>query len=270
MCHYFHPLTKNSGYSNLDDYSEKISKIFEKKNFYIMQSVAPGSKDQDPSAKALAQAAITAALTSNWKEAVSINEKILLKTKDDVEALNRLARAYSCMGEIQKAQKTYKKVLEIDPYNIIALKNMDKISKTNGALQNTNGHLITNSNSQTNLSSVFLYEPGKTKIVSLLNLAPASQLATLNCGDKLEINPKNHSISVSTQSGVYLGAFPDDLAHRLISLIGGGNQYEAYIKCVTPKILTIFIREVVRSPKFINQPSFQTQNSNFFDEREVA
>ncbi len=224
-------------------------------------SVAAAKNSQDPDI--LATAAITAALASHWQEAVKINEKILTSANNDVEALNRLARARVCLGETTKAQKTYKKVLEIDPYNIIALKNMEKLGKTNG-ISKTNGA------ANINLSQVFLYEPGKTKLVNLLNLAPPTILASLNCGDQVKLNPKNHSISIISENGTYLGAFPDDFAHRLLSLISGGNQYEVYVKSATLKTLTVLIRETERSVKFANQPSFQSQNSNFFNEKDLA
>lgn len=233
-----------------------------------------GANQQDSDSESLARAAIAAALCADWHQAVKINEKILNLSKNNVEALNRLGRAYLCLGGVAKASKTYKKVLELDPYNIIALKNIEKLAKTDGSLREasqTNG--ISKSyagGAQVNLSQVFLYEPGKTKLVNLLNLAPPSVLASLNCGDQVKINPKNHGITVTNSFETYLGAFPDDLAHRLLSLISGGNLYEAYVKSAGLKTLTIFIREIQRSQKFANQPSFQTQNSNYIDTEPTA
>lgn len=228
------------------------------------------SKDSatDANPQFLAQAAITAAITGAWQEAVKLNEKILTSDSINIEALNRLARAQTCTGQALKAQKTYKKVLELDPYNVIAQKNLEKLQRTVPA-----GVKLTNGIDQTanlvptiNLSQIFLDEPGKTKIVNLLNLAPPSTLATLNCGDQLVLNPKNHSIVITSQSGTYLGAFPDDLAHRLIAFISGGNRYEAYVKNATIKNLAIFVRETQRSAKFGNQPSFHAHSSLFDEE----
>lgn len=211
----------------------------------------------------LTQLAIEAAISQNWEIAEKINEKILTFDKSNTEALNRLARSLVCCGNYTKAQKTYKKVLELDPYNIIAKKNLEKLVKTpslntNGKLK-TNGHTHLNGNGtiQQNLSTVFLFEPGKTKTINLLNLAQPTTLASLNCGDSLDIVPKKHSIVITDKDGTYLGALPDDLSHRLISLIEGGNKYEAFVKFATTKSLTIFIREVERSVKYTNQPSFQ-------------
>ncbi|MBI2327334.1 hypothetical protein HYU92_03340 [Candidatus Curtissbacteria bacterium] len=199
----------------------------------------------------LAHLAIATAMENNWHEALKINQKILSSEKDNVEALNRLARAYTCIGETHKAEKTYKKVLGIDPHNIIAKKNLDKVIKSNG-----NGH-TSGKTQQANLSQIFIYEPGKTKLINLLNLAPPQVLATLNCGDELTLNPKRHAVTIATGDGNYLGALPDDLAHRLLTFIAEGNKYEVYVKCATTKILTVLIKETYRSDKFLNQPSFQ-------------
>ena len=214
--------------------------------------------------ESLAQAAIAAALSQNWQQAAKINEKIILLDSENVEALNRLARAQACLGHRKLAEKTYKKVLEIDPYNIIALKNMEKLTKANGGgLTLTLDPSLAQNQGNTNLSRVFLDEPGKTKLVSLLNLAPPSTLAALSCGDQLILKCKNHAISVSSNGGTYLGAFPDDLAHRLLGFISGGNQYEAYVKSSSTKNLTIIVRETLRSEKFGNQPSFASRASIF-------
>lgn len=212
----------------------------------------------------LTQMAVDAALSSNWSEAASINEKIISLDTTDLEALNRLAHAYVCLGNKDKAKSTYNKVLQADPYNIIATKNIDKISKMNG-------HTITSGQPNGNLSDIFLFEPGKTKIINLLNLAPPAILANLNCGDKLTLIQKRHSVTINSLDGTYLGALPDDLAHRLIGFITGGNKYEAYVKCATPKVLTVFIRESERAAKFTNQPSFADGGKSIYtDDKDIV
>lgn len=216
----------------------------------------------------LAQAAILAALGSRWQEAITLNKRIISVEKDNVEALNRLARAYYFLGETNKSQKYYRRVLELDPYNIIAIKNLDKLAKSNRGMYNNdhvlNGNSLGQPDTAQKVSQIFLYEPGKTKLVTLLNLAPPATLATLSCSQQVYLNPKNHAITVLDYQRIYLGAFPDDLAHRLISLISQGYKYEAYVKCATTKMLAIFIKEVERSSKFAAQPSFQTKH--LFDE----
>jgi len=77
----------------------------------------------------LTQQAIYAAMSLNWENAIKINKKILKHSKTDIEALNRLAKAKICSGNMSEAQKIYKKVLTLDKFNIIARKNLNKISK---------------------------------------------------------------------------------------------------------------------------------------------
>jgi len=213
----------------------------------------------------LSQLAIKTALCGQWDDAVKINKKILKIDTTDINALNRLGHAYTSLGQKTKAKKIYKQILGIDPYNIIARKNMEKVARQNGQPNGGNG----NSQKETNNpSAVFLYEPGKTKIINLLNLAPPAVLCSLNCGDKILFNPKKHAISITTSDGIYLGALPDDLAHKLLTFMAGGNKYETYIKSVDSKILTIFIREIFRSEKFFNQPSFQDKRNPYLGEKE--
>ena len=229
-----------------------------------MTNLSPKKALSTQDVELLAQAAILTAMENRWNDAAKINQKILESQKDDVEALNRLAQALKRLGDHQKAEKTYRKVLEIDPHNIIAKKNLEKIAKSNG-----NGHTNGQSANSNNLSQIFIYEPGKTKLINLLNLAPPAILATLNCGDQLQMNLKRHALTMTTEGGIYLGALPDDLAHRLITFIGQGNMYETYVKCASTKILTVLIKEVYRASKFANQPSFQN-NFSPLDEKDLT
>lgn len=225
--------------------------------FKILQTIGEATEDIE----FLVRQAIACAMDNRWQEAIRINQKILLVKKGDIEALNRLAQAYCRLGHSQKAQKNYKRVLEIDPFNLIAHKNLDKLTKSRGI---TNGH--NGQTPPTNLTRIFLCEPGRTKLISLLNLAPPQILAGLNCGDRVILNPKKHAVTVTTIDGTYLGALADDLAHRLLYLITEGYQYEAYVKCATTKQLTVFIKETKRSPKFANQPSFQISPNQLHQE----
>lgn len=252
LCHIFHLLTPNYLYFNVDSLYSMADSVREVQNL-----------------ESLTTDAIDAASCLNWKKAAQLNEKILALSKSDVEAINRLARAQVCLGRRLQAEKLYKKALEIDPFNIIAKKNLEKIVKSDRSSAPSAGSTLNGHNQNLNLGSLFLFEPGKTKLVNLLNLAPPSILATLNCGDEVKIYPKNHAVTICDLHNVYLGALPDDLAHRLITLIAGGNKFDAYVKNATPKILSIFIREIFRSPRFASQPSFQ-HKLTYMDESEAA
>jgi tetratricopeptide (TPR) repeat protein len=214
---------------------------------YTLQLMA-----EDSSISLLQRQAIDAALSCEWRNALDLNSRLLELVPDNVEGMNRLAKAYCELGEYSQAKKIYEQVLKIDAYNSIAQKNLKKVAsyKKNGTPQSSNGNGIPLS------PSLFLQEPGVTKLVSLIKVAEPNRLLTLSNGSMVNIVPKNRGVSVTDGNNQYLGALPDDIAHHLLKLIKGGNKYIALIKSVKPNGLTILLREVYRSKKFKNQASF--------------
>lgn len=194
--------------------------------------------------------AIEAALKCDWAAAVSANTKLLKNDPSDIDCLNRLGKAYLESGENKKAVTFFRKVLKIDKYNPIAAKNLVRA-------QGLKQPAKTASRAATN----FLEEPGKTKLVTLVNVAPATILLKQDHADSLTLLPKRHTVIVQDSQDNYLGALPDDLGHRLGILMKGGNRYEAIAKSVTRNSIVVFIRELVRAKKFHNTPSFLTTNT---------
>ncbi|GAF77203.1 unnamed protein product, partial [marine sediment metagenome] len=76
--------------------------------------------------------AIALAMEGRWREAVAANESILENYPDDVDACNRLGRAYMELGEFSLARKAYSRAKELDPYNAIAEKNLRRLSHLRG------------------------------------------------------------------------------------------------------------------------------------------
>ncbi|OGM21587.1 hypothetical protein A2955_04185 [Candidatus Woesebacteria bacterium RIFCSPLOWO2_01_FULL_37_19] len=202
----------------------------------------------------LAQDAISNALKGNWKKAVIINKKILETDPDNVDALNRLCKAYAELGNILKAKKTARIVLKKDQFNNIAKKTLEKLN----ALKK----LDINSSPPTK-PDVFIEEPGKTKIFSLLHLGDNTMMAKLDAGDEILINHHSHRVSANTIDGKYIGKLPDDLSARLKKLIGLGYSYKAVIKSADKKDVKILIRETYRSKKHIDFPSFPPEKIEY-------
>lgn len=200
----------------------------------------------------LTQLAIDAALDSRWNEALKLNKQIIREDPQNIDALNRQARVYMEMGKINLARKYYSEVLKIDPYHPIAVKNL-KIVKAFKAKKGPQPYL--NGNNKLS-ASLFLQEPGKTKIVTLLNVAEPQKLSQAFCGMKVEIIIRNRKITVVDCFGNYLGVLPDDISFRILRFIRGGNKYELFIKAIKVNGLSVLIKEVLRSKKFKNQPSF--------------
>lgn len=207
--------------------------------------------DNSPQSSNLPQQAIDAALDSRWDEALKINKNIIKLDSQNVDALNRQARAYMELGKPNLAKKYYSEALKIDPYNPIAQKNL-KIMKSFKAKGQDSPSCGINKLS----ASLFLQEPGKTKMVNLLKVAEPQKLSHAFCGMKVEMVVKNRKITIIDQSGNYLGVLPDDISHHLTRLFKGGNKYDLFIKSVRVNSLSVLIKETFRSKRFKNQPSF--------------
>lgn len=195
----------------------------------------------------LAQKSIDLALKGSWEEAIKINKEILKETSEDTDTLNRLAKAYFENGNTSFAVKTCQKIIKIDSFNSIALKNLSR-------WKSVKKHVPCSVHSSKPTS--FIEESGKTKIVTLLNLGDAKIISTLNTCDEVFLNAHTHRVSLTTEDGKYIGRLPDDLALRIRRLISLGNAYQSFIKSVDQKEIKIFIKEVQKSQKSKNIPSF--------------
>lgn len=216
--------------------------------------------DSNPNSQTLSYQAIDAAMNSRWDEALKLNKKIIKDDPKNIDALNRQARVYMEMGKLTLAKKHYSEVINIDPYNPIALKNLKIIKSFKSKGNESNG--VTPINGTTKLSaSLFLQEPGKTKIVNLLNVAEPQKLSKAFCGMSVLMLIKNRKIIVVDSEENYLGVIPDDVTHHLLRLLKGGNKYELYIKSIKVNGLSVLIKEIYRSKRFKNQPSF-LENTN--------
>ncbi|KKS96675.1 MAG: hypothetical protein UV73_C0009G0026 [Candidatus Gottesmanbacteria bacterium GW2011_GWA2_43_14] len=201
--------------------------------------------------------AISAALAQNWDLAIEINRNLLKDNKDDLETQCRLAYAYLQTGEFDKARKLYKKILSIDRYHSVAQKNYTKIaSMSNGRGKTACSERVS--------PSLFIEEPGKTKVIQLINLAPFKILSNLSIGDTVQLFPKKHAIEVRGPDKTYYGAMPDDITFRLLRFIDAGNTYLVCIKNIQKNFVSVFIREMSRGKKLKHQSSFSPANLKEF------
>ena len=198
--------------------------------------------------------AIQTALEGNWPNAISINKSLVKENPEDIDALNRLSFAYTITGKLKEAKSAYLKVLALDPLNPIALRNLKK-------LKDKNFNAAGNGNSNTHLNNNFLEEPGRTKVVELVNIAQPKFVEALRTGQSVELSVKRLKIFVLEQKQ-YIGVLPDDIARRLIKFIKGGCDYSAYIKSSSQHKVTIFIKEVKKTSKFKDQVSFTSTSEN--------
>lgn len=197
--------------------------------------------------------AIALAMQGLWKEAIVANRSLIENFPNDVDAYNRLGRAYLELGEYNQSREAYNKTVELDPYNTIAQKNLNRLS-----------HLGENKeNLESEFHKVepwhFIEETGKTGVVNLYHLAPGETLAEIVAGDMVHLKIEGASLIAQDDHGVYLGKVETKYGQRLIKLMKGGNRYTANVIRSTEEMMTLIIREVYQDPSQVGQFSFPSK-----------
>ncbi|QQG44140.1 MAG: tetratricopeptide repeat protein [Candidatus Roizmanbacteria bacterium] len=197
----------------------------------------------------LEQQAVDAAVTSNWKVAISLNKKILEADHDNLSACLRLGFANLQVKNIKEAKKYYNKALKIQPRNQVGIENLERIQilSEKGLKKAAAANLDPN---------LFLEVPGKTRTVTLVNLGQKKDLAELVVGQEIALKSKTRKVEARTVSGEYIGCLPDDLSKRLIFFLKAKSKYSAYIKESNLNKVIIFIKEILKGKKVLNYSSF--------------
>ena len=141
--------------------------------------------------------AIALAMQGRWKEAVAANKSLLDSFPNDVDAYNRLGRAYMELGEYSQAKEAYGRALQLDPYNTIAEKNLHRLSHLGEAMAGAEGGF-----NKVELHQ-FIEETGKAGVVNLYHLAPPQILARTVAGSKVNLKIDGSSLIVDNSRGEY-------------------------------------------------------------------
>jgi len=194
--------------------------------------------------------AIALAMEGRWREAVTANQDLIESFPNDVNAYNRLGRAYMELGEYSKAGEAYRRAIELDPYNAIAKKNLARLSRLGevaGGLQGDADKVE---------PQHFVEETGKAGVVNLYRLAPPEVLAKMVAGDRVQLKIDGSSLVVENARGEYLGQVEPGHEQRLIKLMEGGNKYSSAIVSSTEGLVTLIVREVYQDPAQAGRSSF--------------
>lgn len=197
--------------------------------------------------------AIKKALENNWQEAYSVNQQLLKDSPNDIDTLNRLAFSLVKLGRFEEAKKMYRKVVRIDKTNPIALKNLKKIDSM--TKQSMKKYQLRDKGTHVHLNDLFIEEAGKTKMVELKNVTDKKTLSLLQPGDPVALTLKRSKIFIQSNNK-YIGMLPDTVSMRLIPFVKSGSEYQAFIKSIDEKNVSVFIKETKKSGKFKNQLSF--------------
>jgi tetratricopeptide (TPR) repeat protein len=208
----------------------------------------------------LSKEAIDLALQGRWEEAEAVNKDIIEKFPTDVEAYNRLGRAFTELGDFDQAKQAYFKALNLDPENAIAKKNVARLTSLSESMAtlSSNPHEASTRRSQARrvVLDLFITEVGKAGVVNLHNVASSDVLAKMGFGDQVQLEERGQHLVVESEGGEYLGKVEPKQGLRLIQLMRGGNRYDAAILNVEENKVQVIIKEVYQHPSQVGHPSF--------------
>lgn len=195
-----------------------------------------------------AEQAIQLAMQSKWEDAVQVNNAILALFPNDVDALNRLGKALSELGQLAEARDAYRRALEIDPTNTIAKRNLDRLaSMAEGAARREGAKPLD--------PQLFIEEMGRTGVTTIQNIPP-ELLGRLSAGDPLNLVVRDNALVVESLEGEVLGTVEPKMGLRLQRLMEGGNRYAAAITSIFDSGCKVIIKETYQHPSQIGKPSF--------------
>lgn len=201
--------------------------------------------------------AIALALNSRWEEAAAINRGMIELFPQDVDAHNRLGKALIELGRYAEALEAYKRVIEIDPGNIIAKRNLSRLSQLKEMRPEPKDR-------QELDLSLFIEVTGKTALVELYHPAPRELLTMMSAGEQVYLKAKGQKLIVENKDGEYLGEIEPKLGLRLIKLMEGGNRYQAAIAPLGEDGSRVIIKEVFQDPSQAGRPSFPLRAADSF------
>jgi tetratricopeptide (TPR) repeat protein len=192
-------------------------------------------------------------MQGRWREAIAANKSLIEIFPNDVDAYNRLGRAYVELGEYSRAREAYSRAMELAPYNTIAKKNLHRLSQLGEDVAGSEDtfHRVEPQH--------FIEETGKAGVVNLYRLAPRETLVKMVAGDTVHLRLDGSSLIVQDGCGECLGQVEPKHGQRLIKLMKGGNKYTAIIISSTEEMVTIIIREVYQDPSQTGQLSFPSK-----------
>lgn len=201
--------------------------------------------------------AIDLAMQARWQEAVSANRAIVQEFPEDVDAYNRLGRAYMELGRYKLAREAYKNAVKLDPYNAIASRNIRRLND----IKETVAAEVEPVKVE---PQQFIEEIGKAGVVTLNELAPKEKRAYVVAGDRVVLKASGSILTVESSRGEYIGRVEAKHAQRIARLMQGGNQYSATVVRSTADGMTVMIRETSQHPSQAGKLSFPPKGMEEF------
>ena len=202
----------------------------------------------------LSRDAIGLALKGEWERATEVNRAILELFADDVDVMNRLAKALMELAQYDEAKEVLGRVARLAPYNTIAKKNLARLSSLESSPINAK-----KVRQAVATPRLFIEESGKSGTTVLRKTGSTQTVATIVPSDPANLVVENNTIMVYTRDGAYLGQIEPKLGQRLVRLMEGGNKYEAAVIGVKTQGISIIIRETYRHRSLHDVCSFPSK-----------
>ncbi len=197
--------------------------------------------------------AVKLAVSSRWDEAANANRDYIRAFGEDAEALNRLGKSLSELGQISEARSSYSRSLQLDPANTIARRMLDKLANMKDTI--SAGQPASQVDTR-----LFVEETGRATVATLQALEGE---LVLDAGDIVELRVEGNAVNVHGTNGAYIGMVEPRIGLRLSRMMTAGNQYSAAVVSASPGI-RIMIREVFQHPSMVGRVSFPQARSTDF------
>ena len=196
--------------------------------------------------------AVDLALKGEWERATEVNRAVLELFTDDVEAMNRLAKALMELGDYGEARRVLESVSAVAPYNKIAKKNRARLDQLSSNPSGSRRH----SPRAAGKPQLFIEESGKSTTTILRRPASRPVAAGVSPGEPVDLVQENNTLNAYSGDGDFLGQLEPKLGKRLAGLMKGGNAYAAAVIGVNPRGVSVIIRETFRHRSLHNVCSF--------------
>jgi tetratricopeptide (TPR) repeat protein len=204
----------------------------------------------------LTEQAVKLAMQNQWQEAVEVNRQIIELAPDEADAWNRLGKALSELGRYAEALDAYNEALKRDPNNMIARKQVKRLSLLVEAAAAPAEEARDKLDPR-----LLIEETGKTAIFELESPAPPATLAHMAAGDQVYLKSDGNVLRVENKRGEVLGNIPARAALRLIELMNSGNRYVAGVTSVTDRQIRVLVREIYQAPQNQGRVSFPSKGA---------
>jgi tetratricopeptide (TPR) repeat protein len=193
--------------------------------------------------------AIQLALESRWADALAVNQALIERHGEDEDTLNRVGKALTELGQREEALASYSSTLRINPLNLIAQKNVRKLT----VMLESKGQ-VAGSAAPFDVD-LFTEEPGKSAI-TVLSAPSKSATVSIAPGDVVELYREGSTLRAQTSRGVSLGEVDTKIARRLVPLMETGNRYSAAVARLEDERVEIILRETYQATENARKSSF--------------